>query len=100
MNKGEEDDEDDEHIVLLSEEDSNILPFTFDSLEEGQYFNINQSNVNSQSAIDEPLIYYNWLADSATTSYVTNQHDTFKTFKPLNGITVSGVGNVKAKAES
>jgi hypothetical protein len=45
------------------------------------------------------LIYYNWLADSATTSHVTNRRDAFKTFKPLNGITVSGVGNVKAKAE-
>jgi GAG-pre-integrase domain/Integrase core domain len=98
-NEGEDDDDDDEHIVLLSKEDKMKLPFTFDSSEEGQYFNINQSNVNSQSAIDECLIYYNWLADSVTTSHVTNQHDAFKTFKPLNGITVPGVGNVKAKAE-
>jgi hypothetical protein len=72
-NEGDDDDDDDdEHIVLLSEEDNMKLPFTFDSSEEGQYFNINQSNVNSQSAIDEHLIYYNWLADSATTSHVTN----------------------------
>jgi hypothetical protein len=71
-NEGEDDDDDNEHIVLLSKEDKMKLPFTFDSSEEGQYFNINQSNVNSQSAIDEHLIYYNWLADSATTSHVTN----------------------------
>jgi hypothetical protein len=43
MNKGDDDDDDDddEHIVLLSEEDNMKLPFTFDSSEEGQYFNIN-----------------------------------------------------------
>jgi hypothetical protein len=41
-NEGKEDDDDDnKHIVLLSEEDNIKLPFTFDSLEEGQYFNIN-----------------------------------------------------------
>jgi hypothetical protein len=99
-NEGEEDDDDDnEHIVLLSEKDNMELPFTFNASEESQYSIINQSDVNSQSAIDECLIYYNWLADSATTSHVTNQHDAFKTFKPLNGITVSGVENVKEKAK-
>ena len=50
--RDDDDDDDDKHIVLLS---VNKLPFTFDSLEEGQYFNINQSNVNSQSAIDDLL---------------------------------------------
>jgi hypothetical protein len=40
-NEGEDDDDDDnEHIVLLSKEDNMKLPFTFDSLEEGQYFNL------------------------------------------------------------
>jgi hypothetical protein len=39
MNEG--DDDDDEHIVFFSEEDNMKLPFTFDSSEEGQYFNIN-----------------------------------------------------------
>jgi hypothetical protein len=45
------------------------------------------------------LDYYHWLADSATTSHITNQRETFITYKPLTGKTVAGVGNNKANIE-
>ena len=49
----------------------------------------------------ETLSWYNWLADSAATSYVTNQQNAFKTcqtFKNGKG-EVCGVGNIAPKAE-
>jgi hypothetical protein len=45
--------------------------------------------------IDERFIYYdNWLADSATTSHITNQREVFINYWPENGTTVVGVGDV------
>lgn len=51
------------------------------------------------NGIDERVLYYDWLADSATTSHVTNRHEAFITYQPLEAMMVAGVGNVKAKAE-
>ena len=47
---------------------------------------------------DERLLFYDWLADSATTSHVTNMRDAFSTFEPLTK-SVSGVGNAQASAK-
>ena len=44
------------------------------------------------------MILYDWLADSATTSHVTNMCDAFITFTPLEK-PVHGVGNVQTHAE-
>jgi formamidopyrimidine-DNA glycosylase len=85
---------DEEHVVFSLNEPSK---FTFDALEEGQFL-INQMLIILVNIIPPP-IYYDWLADSATTSHVANQHEAFTKFYLLTGTTVSGVGNVKAKAE-
>ena len=116
VNEGEREDEDEKLEEAWTEASDSDEAFRFNSLgentfdstaedvfnpsNEGQYFNFDQSNVNSQSAINDRLIYYNWLADSATTSHVTNQCDTFRTFKPLNGMTVSGVEMSKQKLKA
>ena len=45
------------------------------------------------------LIFYNWLANSATSSHVCNQCQAFTNFHPLTATTVTGVGNLVTKAK-
>ena len=85
-----------EEVAFMMEEDHDIL---MNPSDEGQYFNFNNNSVNNADGIDEPLDYYHWLADSATTSHITNQQEAFVTYKPLTGKTVAGVGNNKANVE-
>jgi len=49
----------------------------------------------------ETLLWYDWLADSAATSHVTNQRNAFKTYEPFkNGKgEVHGVGDIATRAE-
>ena len=98
MNQGEEvdDSDDEEHIVCYGDDSSQIV---LDESEEGYNLPNNQSNVYNSHEYNLPLIYYDWLGDSATTSHVSNRRDAFKTFQPLAGTTVSGVGDVKAEAK-
>ena len=97
-NEGEEINErnDDEHIVFTIEESNKIM---FDSSEEGQVFNFDEPDVTNSDEFDDRLIFYNWLADSATTSHVCNRHEAFTSFHPLTATTVTGVGNLVTKAE-
>ena len=69
----------------------------FDLSEEGQHFNFDVP-VSDMSANDDHLIYYNWLANLATTSHVTNQRDAFIDFTPLTNKLVIGIGNNEAHA--
>ena len=101
MNQGEDDDDDDdedEHIAccLIG---SNYTDIPLDESEVGQAFNFDEHDVNYMGEYNPPLIYYDWLGDSATTSHVTNRRDAFTTFRPLRDTTVSGVGNVKTDAK-
>ena len=59
---------------------------------------LNQCNPLSVEENDDLLSFYDWLADSATTSHVTNMRDAFTTFQPLIK-SVSGVGNAQTRAE-
>ena len=99
MNQGEKvesEEDDNEHITFSLHEPSGIA---FDNSEEGQFFNFDEFNVNNSSELNLPLLNYDWLGDSATTSHVSNRCEAFKTFHLLTGTTVSGVGNVKTKAK-
>ena len=49
--------------------------------------------------IDDHLIYYDWLADTATTSHVTNMRDAFISFQSLQNTPVDGVGGATAYAK-
>jgi hypothetical protein len=99
-NKGEEihDNNDNEHIVFAIHE-SEPSRMTFDASEEGQIFNFDNPDVINPNEYDTPLIFYNWLADSATTSYVCNQHEVFTKFHLLSATTVTGVGNLVTKTK-
>ena len=76
---GEENDN--EHIVFALNE---MLKITFDDSEEGQFFNFDEPDVNNSSQYTPCLIYYDWLADGAMTSPVSNQHEACTTFHPLS----------------
>jgi hypothetical protein len=43
-------------------------------------------------------LYYDWLADSATTSHIVNWRDIFKTYKPIKNTPITGVGGLRAQA--
>ena len=83
VNQVVEDEE--EAIVFMAEEQAGACNFdTYNSLDaEGN---------------DERLLFYDWLADSATTTHVTNMRDAFTAFQPLVK-PISGVGNAKTQAE-
>jgi hypothetical protein len=102
INEGEEENEDEELLTLNVEEvtpqEENSSMF-FDPSEEGQYYNFNCGNTYNINNINEPVIYYGWFGDSASTPHVTNRGDIFKTYEPLHNKSVVGVGRLKAKYE-
>jgi hypothetical protein len=71
----------------------------FNKSEEGQHFNIQEYNSCNVNGIDEHILYYDWLTNSATTLHITNQQEAFITYQLLEATTVTGVGNVKTKAK-
>jgi len=55
----------------------------FDESKEGQYYNF-ENNVVGYTGDDLPLLYYDWLADSATTSHICNQRDAFTEYNRIS----------------
>jgi hypothetical protein len=62
-----------------------------------ELYNFDSYDACNDAIIDERLIYYDWLADSATTSHVTHQREAFITYTPMGNISVTGVGGKEAK---
>lgn len=48
---------------------------------------------------DERVLYYDWLADSATMAHVTNQQEVFEFYEPARDVSIVGVGNSKTIIE-
>src|SRR5262245_59518000 len=46
---------------------------------------------------DDHLIWYDWVADTATTSHITHQREAFIDYTPLNNALVTEVGGWTAK---
>jgi hypothetical protein len=67
---------------------------TFNSSEQGQHFNFNTYDATNFNGIDERALYYDWLADSATTSHIVNRHDIFKTYEPIKNTLITGIGGL------
>ena len=85
-----------EEVTFMTEEDHDTqmnLP------NEGQKSHSNNYNVNNMNQNDKCVIFYDWLANSATTSHICNQKEVFMTYEPLTGKTVAGVGNKHANVE-
>jgi hypothetical protein len=86
--------DEEEHITLyLNVEEvtsqGGVTSMSINTSEIGQHYN----------GIKESIIYYDWYADSATSTHVTNKRDIFTTFEPLKNTNVVGVGRNKTKAE-
>jgi len=97
-NEAKEEEEDDamqiEEVTFMTEE---IHDIPMNPSIEGQQSNI--SHVTNTKTNDELVTFYDWLADSATTSHICNRKDAFVSYQPLTGKTVAGVGNNQANAE-
>jgi len=70
----------------------------FDSSEQGQHFNFNTYDATNFNEIDERALYYDWLADSMTTSHIVNRHDIFKTYEPIKNTLITSVRGLQAQA--
>jgi hypothetical protein len=62
-------------------------------------FNLESHDASNSYEIDDSIIYYDWLADSATTTHITNQRDVFINYKPLKDAVVQGIGDLTTYAE-
>ena len=56
-------------------------------------YNYNSYNLADLNKINERLVYYDWLANSATTSHISNCLEAFRSFKSLMKAKVTGIGN-------
>jgi hypothetical protein len=72
--------------------------YTFTDGEEAYNFN-NQNDCTSEGN-DDNLIYYDWLADTATSSHVTCKWSNFISHIPMKDKTVTGVGGKQASTIS
>jgi len=76
----------------LSDNNDNDMAFLAQEGAETCNFDNYSLNVEENG---KTLSHYDWLADCATTSHITNMRDAFTTFQPLTK-SVSGVGNAQA----
>jgi hypothetical protein len=67
--------------------------------EEGEDYNYDTFDVSDSLAMDERLSLYDWVADTGTTSHITNRRDAFITYQALGGKIVSGVGGLKTTVQ-
>jgi hypothetical protein len=65
----------------------------------GEDYNYDTFDVSNSLAMDERVSYYDeWVADTGTTSHITNQRDAFITYQALGDKIVSGVGGLRTYA--
>ena len=90
-------DTDDDDVTVIGNDDETVIGdadvggIVFNESKIGQYSGFDDYNgIN-----DECVLYYDWLADSATTSHICNQREAFIDYWPAGGKTVAGVGNSK-----
>ena len=91
-------DQDDAMQIMQENEADNDK--TYAVSDEGEYYNFDNSpDVVNSSKMDDRLIYYDWVADSMTTSHVANRREIFTTYETLHSTTVAGVGDIITRAE-
>jgi len=67
---------------------------------ERQDYNYNTFDVLDSLAMDEHVSYYDdWVADTGTTSHITNRRDAFTTYQTLEDKNFSGVGGLRTTAQ-
>ena len=83
----------DVNLINMDEESrpENIL-----SENEGNKLFLNYGVSGDRITYDEHIAYYDWLADSTTTSHITNQQKALLDYRPVDSTSVAGVRNAKA----
>ncbi len=94
-------DSDSQHLVVTIEMTGNVAPggIIFNSSKHGQHFNFADYDVTNYNRIDECTLYYDWLADSATTCHIVNRQDIFKTYEPIKDTPITGVRGLHVHAQ-
>jgi hypothetical protein len=77
-----------EHIAFTVNEE----PMDVDE----ELYNFDTFDECNAGGIDERLVLYDWLADSATTSHITYQREAFTSYTPLGKSSITGVGGNQA----
>ena len=85
-----------EEVTFMTEEDHDLL---MNFSDENHLFDQTDDHVLNTNGNEESLIYYDWIADSATMSHISNKKEAFVMYKPLTGKAVAGVGNKQANVE-
>ena len=85
-----------QHIAFPTFDDD---PVMFSPSDEGQYFNFDQDNVYNSASNDEQVLYYDWLADSATTLHICNKCKAFIAYTPIENLSIAGVEQLKTHAK-
>jgi len=62
-----------------------------------EMLNFDMYNACNLDVNDDHLIWYDWVADTTTTSHITHQREAFITYTPCNNGLVTGVGGQTAK---
>jgi hypothetical protein len=83
-----------------TDDQSNIVDehvtFVVDETTEDEMYNFESYDVTSTKN-DDHMIFYNWLANSATSSHVSAQREAFTMYTPLFNSIATSVGGKEAK---
>jgi hypothetical protein len=83
-----------EEVIFQFTELDNEIPVNAE-----QYNMFNDTDVIITYKNGETLIYYDCLADSATTSHISNYYKAFTTFNPIYKMKVGGVSGIQMHAK-
>jgi hypothetical protein len=78
-------------------EESNVGMEEISFLVNEELYNFDTYDACNLYGNDERLSWYDWLADTATTSHVMHQREAFTTYAPMGNGSVMGVGGKEAK---
>ena len=79
-----------------SGDQTNMVDEEITFVSDGEAYNFDTYEMYNVNANDERLIYYDWLADNATTSHVSCQREVFTSYTPLGNTSVTGVSGKEA----
>src|ERR1700730_12380286 len=87
----------DKEITFVMEEENLEEENTTSNIDDEEH-NFDSYQACNYEANDERLIYYDWVADNATSSHITLNRDYFDTYTKIQESTVTGVGGKTATA--
>jgi len=86
---------DEEIVFIMLENSKEENP---ESRIDDEEHNFDSYQACNYEANDERLIYYDWVADNATSSHIASERDSFETYTKIQKSTMTGMGGKKATA--